>query len=123
MQGSLSMNVLRSTACILTAGVMLASVTPMAAPAFAQMPSGSDSPHVNLIPDVASRTPEQKEEDAIRDRAYKESLKKIPDTKGSSDPWGTVRAADAPKAAAPAPAKPRAKTGSAANTRTGSNTN
>jgi hypothetical protein len=35
-------------------------------------------------------------------------LRKIPDAKTSSDPWGTVRAVDAPKASAPA--KP--KTGS-----------
>jgi hypothetical protein len=37
-------------------------------------------------------------------------LRKIPDAKTSSDPWGTVRSTDAPKAAA-APAK-KSKTGS-----------
>jgi len=42
--------------------------------------------------------------------AYKDSLRKIPDAKASSDPWGTVRSTDAPKAAA-APAK-KSKTGS-----------
>ena len=46
----------------------------------------------------------------IREKAYKESLKKIPDAKTSSDPWGTVRSNDAPKTAAPA--KPKTQTGS-----------
>ncbi|QDW42065.1 hypothetical protein FFI89_022155 [Bradyrhizobium sp. KBS0727] len=77
------------------------------APAYAQ------SPNINLMPEFQSKTPEEKEAEAIRDKAYKESLKKIPDTKTSSDPWGTVRSTDAPKAAA-APAKPKTKTGSSA---------
>ena len=77
------------------------------APAYAQ------SPTVNLIPELASKTPEQKEEEAVKDKAYRESLKKIPDAKTSSDPWGTVRSTDTPKAAA-APAKPKTKTGSSA---------
>ena len=75
-------------------------------PAFAQMPN------INMMPEVATKTPEEKEQDAIRDKAYKESLKKIPDAKTSSDPWGTVRSNDAPKASAPA--KPKTKTGSSA---------
>ncbi len=29
--------------------------------------------------------------------AYKQKMKQIPDQKASSDPWGNVRAADAPK--------------------------
>jgi len=78
------------------------------APAYAQ------SPNINLMPEFQSKTPEEKEAEAIRDKAYKESLKKIPDTKTSSDPWGTVRSTDAPKAAA-APAKPKTKTGSTTN--------
>ncbi|MBR1192571.1 hypothetical protein JQ634_08100 [Bradyrhizobium sp. AUGA SZCCT0240] len=88
---------------ILSAAVMMVLLT---APAYAQMPN------LNLMPEVVTRTPEEKEQDAIKDKAYKESLKKIPDSKASSDPWGTVRNNDTPKAAAPA--KP--KTGSAANT-------
>jgi hypothetical protein len=82
-----------------------AMIALLAGPAHAQMPN------VNLIPEVAHKTPEEKEQDAVKDKAYKESLKKIPDAKGSSDPWGTVRSADTPKAAAPA--KPKAKTGAA----------
>lgn len=85
-------------------------------PAFAH----AEDPHVNLIPELASKTPEEKEADEAREKAYRDSLRKIPDAKASSDPWGTVRAVDAPKTTAPAsktaaPAKPRTKTGSAAN--------
>ena len=72
-------------------------------PAYAQMPN------VNLMPEFQSKSPEEKEQEAIKQKAYKESLRKIPDAKASSDPWGTVRT-DAPKAAA-APAK-KSKTGS-----------
>lgn len=79
----------------------------LAGPAYAQ------TPNINLIPELSSRSPEEKEADAVREKAYKESLKKIPDAKGSSDPWGNVRSTDTPKAAAPA--KPRTKTGSTTN--------
>jgi hypothetical protein len=79
----------------------------LAGPAYAQ------TPNINLIPELQSRSPEEKEADAVREKAYKESLRKIPDAKGSSDPWGNVRSTDTPKAAAPA--KPRTKTGSTAN--------
>ena len=74
-------------------------------PAYAQMPN------INLLPSATSKTQEEKDADEAREKAYKESLKKIPDAKVSSDPWGTVRT-DPPKAA---PAKPRTKTGSTAN--------
>jgi hypothetical protein len=86
----------------------------LAAPACAQMQDGGGSPHLNLIPDAASKTPEQKEAEEARDKAYKESLRKIPDAKVSSDPWGNVRT-DTPKTSAKTSAKPRTKTGSAAN--------
>jgi hypothetical protein len=79
----------------------------LTAPALAQ----SDM-HINMIQDLPSKSPEEREADAIKEKAYKESLKKIPDSKTSSDPWGTVRNNDAPKAAAPA--KPKTKTGSSA---------
>ena len=43
------------------------------------------------------------------ERAYQRSLGNIPEQKTSSDPWGTVRSDNtAPKAAAKAPAKPKA---------------
>ena len=77
----------------------------LAVPAYAQ------SPTVNLMPDVKTRSPEEKEQDAIADKAYRESLRKIPDAKAAADPWGTVRS-DAPKATV---AKSRTKTGNSAN--------
>jgi hypothetical protein len=81
----------------------------LAGPASAQM----STPNVNLIPELQSKTPEEKEQDAAKDKAYRESLKKIPDAKASNDPWGTVRSTDAPKTAAPPKAK--TKTGSTTN--------
>jgi hypothetical protein len=78
-------------------------------PAYAQM----QTPNINLIPELASKTPEEKEAEATREKAYKESLKKIPDAKVSSDPWGNVRSVDTPKTSAPV--KPRTKTGSTVN--------
>ena len=87
----------------------------LARPAFAQM-----MPNINLIPDIQSKTPEEKEADQERDKAYKESLRKIPDAKTSSDPWGSVRSPDAPKTVT----KPGAKKADATKkTKTGSNSN
>jgi len=85
-----------------------AMIALLAGPAHAQT-----MPNVNLIPEVQHKTPEEKEQDAVKDKAYRESLKKIPDAKASSDPWGGVRSADTPKVATPA--KPKAKSGNAAN--------
>ena len=90
---------------ILGAAAVIALLT---GPAYAQM-----MPNVNLIPEVASKTPEEKEQEATQQKAYRESLKKIPDAKVSSDPWGNVRSVDTPKTSAPA--KPRTKTGSTIN--------
>jgi hypothetical protein len=77
----------------------------------AQMPS------INMLPEDKYKTPEQIEQEKQQDKAYKESLKKIPDAK-SADPWGGVRA-DAPKSTTPsktsAAAKQKTKTGSNAN--------
>jgi hypothetical protein len=94
-----------------TLGAVLfgAALALLAGPAAAQM----QTPNINLIPELQSKTPEEKEQDAIRDKAYRESLKKIPDAKTSNDPWGAVRSTDAPKTAAPAKAK--TKTGSTQN--------
>ena len=93
---------------IFGAVVLGAMVALLTGPAAAQQ-----TPNVNLIPEFQSKTPEEKEADAVKDKAYRESLKKIPDAKASNDPWGTVRSTDAPKTASPA--KPKAKTGSTAN--------
>lgn len=78
-------------------------------PAYAQM----QTPNINLLSDLPSKTPEEQEKEAAQQKAYKESLKKIPDAKVSSDPWGNVRNVETPKPSAPA--KPRTKTGSTAN--------
>jgi hypothetical protein len=99
--GSIRMRILGAAAAAL--------VALLAGPAYAQM----STPNVNLIPEFQSKTPEEKEADAVKEKAYRESLKKIPDAKASSDPWGTVRSTDTPKTSAPA--KPRTKTGSTAN--------
>jgi hypothetical protein len=80
-----------------------------AGPAAAQM----QTPNINLLSDLPSKTPEEKEQDAIKDKAYRESLKKIPDAKASNDPWGSVRSTDSPKAASPG--KSKTKTGSSAH--------
>lgn len=89
---------------------LVAVIAVLAGPSYAQ-----DAPHVNLVPEVVHKSPEEKAADEERDKAYKESLRKIPDSKGASDPWGTVRSSDAPKTAAKSPAKPKTKTGSNAN--------
>jgi hypothetical protein len=90
---------------IFRAVVLVAFLAGLSAPAFAQIPS------MNLMPEVKTKTPEEKEADAIRENAYRESLRKIPDAKVSSDPWGSVRA----EPVKPASAKPKTKTGSTAN--------
>jgi hypothetical protein len=74
------------------------------------VPADAQTPNINLVPELKSKTPEEREQDAITDKAYRESLRKIPDAKAAADPWGSVRS-DAPK---PVPAK-RTKTGSTTN--------
>jgi hypothetical protein len=74
------------------------------------VPAYAQSPNINLMPEFQSKSPEEKEADAIKEKAYKDSLRKIPDAKASSDPWGTVRSTDAPKDSAKTAKK--SKTGS-----------
>lgn len=81
----------------------------LAAPAYAQMPN------INILQDGPGKTPEEKAADAEREKAYKETLKKIPDSKASNDPWGGMRA-DPPKQAAP---KASAATGAPKKTKAG----
>jgi hypothetical protein len=57
------------------------------------------------------KTDQQKAADKADQRAYQKSLGNIPD-KGPSDPWGSVRSTDAPKATTAAKPK-KTKTGSA----------
>jgi hypothetical protein len=91
---------------------MAAAIALLTVPAYVH----AQTPHINMLADSPSKTPEEIEADKARDKAYKDSLQKIPDAKVSSDPWGNVRS-DAPKAA------PAAKTTAAkskAKTNTGS---
>lgn len=86
----------------------------VAGPAYAQMPQ------LNLLQDAPSKTPEERAAEAERDKAYKETLKKIPDTKASNDPWGGMRSdppkqTAAPKASAATSAPKKSKSGTAAN--------
>jgi hypothetical protein len=90
--------------CAVLAGMFALSVVPWSGVAQAQMPN------VNIIPDAKSKTPEEIEQDKIADKAYKDSLRKIPDVKASSDPWGDVRSTETPKTSA----KPKSRTGNAA---------
>jgi hypothetical protein len=73
---------------------MAAVLALLAGPAYAQMPN------INLLQEGPGKTEDEKAADAERDKAYKETLKKIPDAKVSNDPWGAMRS-DTPKAAAP----------------------
>jgi hypothetical protein len=83
----------------------------LASPAFAQQ-----TPSLNLLMDnKPAKSQEEKDAEAARDKAYQDSLKKIPDAKAPADPWGTVRSTDAPKTVTKTSAKPKTKTGSAAN--------
>jgi len=93
---------------------LVAVLSVLAGPAFAQ------APQINLLADKPGKTDEEKAVDAERERAYKETLKKIPDAKASNDPWGGMRT-DAPKPAAPPKASAatnsakKPKAGTAAN--------
>jgi hypothetical protein len=91
---------------------LAAVVTLLASPAFAQIPN------LNLLQDnKPAKSQEEKDAEAAREKAYRDSLKKIPDAKSPADPWGNVRSTDAPKAAAKSASssKPKAKTGSSPN--------
>ena len=75
------------------------------------VPAYAQTPNINLMPEFQSKSQEEKEQEAIKDKAYRDSLRKIPDAKASSDPWGNVRSTDVPSAKAAAAPK-KSKTGS-----------
>lgn len=91
----------------------------MALPVFWPTAANAQMPNINLLADQPSKSPEQIEKEQAQEKAYKESLKKIPDAKTSADPWGGVRSSDASKPAASskttAATKQKTKTGSNAN--------
>jgi hypothetical protein len=73
---------------------LAAAMMLLASPAFAQIPK------LNLLQDKPGKTEDEKAAEAAQDKAYKDSLKKIPDQKAPADPWGSVRS-DAPAASSP----------------------
>ena len=87
----------------LAAAIMLS-----ASPALAQVPK------LNLLQDnKPAKTQEERDAESAQEKAYKDSLKKIPDAKAPADPWGTVRSPDAPAAKSASSSKSKAKTGTA----------
>jgi hypothetical protein len=105
---ALFMRAFLTRALSLAAAVML-----LASPALAQIPK------LNLLQDnKPSKTQEEKDAESAQDKAYRDSLKKIPDAKAPADPWGAVRSTDAPAAKSPAKSasssKPKPKTGTSA---------
>ena len=82
------MKTLSRRAVCLAAGVML-----LATPVVAQ------TPKLNLLQDKPGKSQDELAAEAARDKAYQDSLKKIPDGKPPADPWGGVRSdTAAPKA-------------------------
>jgi hypothetical protein len=97
---------------------LLAGAACLAGPVSAQQ-----MPNINLLGDGPSKTDDEKAADAEREKAYKDTLKKIPDAKASNDPWGGMRS-DPPKAAQPKASASASKTSaSAKKTKTGPSTN
>ena len=89
---------------------LAAAIMLLASPVFAQVPK------LNLLQDKPSKTEDEKNAEAAQDKAYKDSLKKIPDQKAPSDPWGTVRSTDAPASKSASTAKSKKSTnGASAN--------
>lgn len=61
---------------------------------------------INLMPQVQSKSPEERERERRIDEAYRARLRSIPDAQTAVDPWGSVRGApskSAPPAARGAP--------------------
>jgi|SRR3954447_21584026 hypothetical protein len=80
------------------------------------VPAKAQLPNINLLADGPSKSPEEKEAEEARDRAYKDTMRKIPDAKSSADPWGNVRAVEQPKT-------PPVKTTAAKKPKSGAGTN
>jgi hypothetical protein len=73
------------------------------------MPASAQDTHIQRYGEKdAEKTPTEKAAEKEAEKAYQRSLGNIPAQKGT-DPWGTVRSDDAPKAAKAAPAKPKVK--------------
>jgi hypothetical protein len=83
-----------------------------AGPVHAQLSKGAGA-------DSQPKTQQQIEQEKQLEKAYKDSLKSIPDAKGSNDPWNNVRGTDADvtpvQPVKPARPKPKAAKPAAAN--------
>jgi hypothetical protein len=91
---------------------LAAAIMLLASPAFAQIPK------LNLMQDKPSKTQDERDAETAQEKAYKDSLKKIPDQKAPADPWGGVRSdTPSPSAKSASSTKPKAKaaTGTSAN--------
>jgi hypothetical protein len=91
---------------VFLAAIVIAS---LAGPAFAQ-----DKP-VPKYGELEGKKPHEIAAEKEAERAYQKSLGRIPEQKGSSDPWGTVRSESPPKAVAKDPPAKRAKAAGPAN--------
>lgn len=85
----------------------------LASPAFAQIPK------LNLLQDKPGKSDDEKAAEAAQDKAYRDSLKKIPDQKAPADPWGAVRSdtpgASPSKSASTSKSKAKSTTNSGAS--------
>jgi hypothetical protein len=81
-------------------------------------PAYAQAPALNLLMEGEGKSSAQKAADEARDKAYKESLRKIPDAKPPADPWGSVRSGDAAKTSAPKVSAPKAAASKTSNSRT-----
>ncbi len=74
---------------VFLAAIVIAS---LAAPAFAQQKP------VPKYGELEGKKPHEIKAEKEAEAAYQKSLKGIPEAKGTSDPWGSVRSDSAPKA-------------------------
>ena len=75
---------------VFLAAIVIAS---LAGPAFAQSKS------IPKYGELEGKKPHEIAAEKEAERAYQKSLGRIPEQKGSSDPWGSVRSDSAPKTA------------------------
>ena len=84
---------------------LAAAIMLLASPAVAQIPK------LNLLQDKPSMTQDEPDAEAAQQKAYRDSLKKIPDAKQPNDPWGSVRTdTPAPAKSASTPKKTKTRT-------------
>ena len=90
---------------VFLAAIVIAS---LAGPAFAQSKS------IPKYGELEGKKPHEIAAEKEAERAYQKSLGRIPEQKGSSDPWGSVRSETPPKVVAKDPPAKRAKADGAA---------